>query len=210
MKALVAKGEKAEAIRYAESCRGPWTPDESVDRIGEEILLSSGLVDDAYVRYGLSANRRGTYLATFRAVVEKYPGGPARQILAALVATTPGKEGKWFAAAKEAGFYEEALALARRSPCDPKTLTRAARDHEKHNPVFAVGAGLLALHWLVHGYGSEITGLDVLAAYSNTMKAAERAGSIVETREALRRIVLDEEGGGARFVRQFLRKELGL
>lgn len=210
VKALVAKGEKAEAIRYAEACRGPWTPDGGVDRICEEILLSSGLVDEAYARYGLSANWRGTYLATFRAIAKKYPGKPARQILADLVATTPGEEGKWFAAAKEAGFYEEALALARRSPCDPKTLTRAARDHEEHNPVFAVGAGLLALRWLVHGYGYEITGVDVLAAYSSTMKAAEHADSIVETREALRRIMVDEEGGGARFVRQFLGKELGL
>jgi hypothetical protein len=32
-------------------------------------------------------------------------------ILADLVETTPGEEGKWFAAAKDAGLYEEALAL---------------------------------------------------------------------------------------------------
>ncbi|MEK7402324.1 MAG: hypothetical protein AABZ80_08185 [Gemmatimonadota bacterium] len=210
VKAMVARGEKAEAIRYAESCRGPWTPDGSVDRICEEILLSSGLVDEAYARYGLSANRRGKYLATFRAVAEKYPGKPARQILADLVATMPGEEGKWFAAAKEAGFYDEALALARRSPCDPKTLTRAARDHAARNPAFAVGAGLLALRWLVHGYGYEITGVDVLAAYSNTMKAAQHARCIEETREAVKLIVSGEEGGGGRFVRQFLGKELGL
>lgn len=209
VKALIASGEKAEAIRYAEACRGPWTPDESVDRLCEEILLSSGLVDEAYRRYGLSANRRGTYLATFRAVAKKYPDVPGRQILADLVATTPGEEGRWFAAAKEAGFYDEALALAGRSPCDPRTLTRAVRDHAERNPGFAVGAGLLALQWLVNGYGYEITGLDVLAAYSNTMKAAEHAGSIAETRAALTRIVSASEGGGARFVRQLLGKRLG-
>jgi len=73
-----------------------------------------------------------------------------------------------------------------------------------------VGAGLLALHWLVHGYGYGVTGLDVLAAYSNTMNAAEHAGSVAETRDALTRIVLDEEGAGARFVRQFLGQELGV
>ena len=64
----------------------------------------------------------------------------------------------WFAAAKEAGLYDEALALARRAPCDPKTLTRAARDLADQHPAFALDAGLLALHWLVQGYGYEITG----------------------------------------------------
>ena len=67
MKALGALGRTSEAIRYAESCRGPWTSDYDVDRVCEDILLLSGLVEDAY-RYGLRANRAGTYLATFRAV----------------------------------------------------------------------------------------------------------------------------------------------
>ena len=35
-------------------------------------------------------------------------------------------------------------ALANRTPCDPKTLTRAARDFAEKNPAFAVGAGLAA------------------------------------------------------------------
>jgi len=66
VKALAAMGRKAEAIRYAESGRGPWTHDGHVDALCEEILLSSGLAEEAYARYGLTANRRGTYLATFR------------------------------------------------------------------------------------------------------------------------------------------------
>ena len=124
VRALVAMGKKAEAIRYAESCRGRWTDGDEVDAICEEILLSSGLVEEAYSRYGLRANRRGTYLATFRAVAKAYPHKDAREMLTDLVATSPGGEAKWFAAAKEAGLYEEALALASSSPCDPKTLTR--------------------------------------------------------------------------------------
>jgi hypothetical protein len=128
-----------------------------VDRLGEEILLSSGMVEEAYERYGLSANRAGTYLATFRAVAKRYPHKDARTILADLVETTPGEEGKWSAAAKSAGLFDEALDLARRSPCDPRTLTRAARDFAAKQPAFAVGAGLLALYWLVEGYGYEIT-----------------------------------------------------
>ena len=96
-----------------------------MDAVCEEILLSSGLVDEAYARYGLRANQGGTYLATFRAVVKKYPHKPASEVLADLVETTPGDEGKWFAAAKDAGLYDDALALASRTPCDPKTPARA-------------------------------------------------------------------------------------
>jgi len=60
------------------------------------------------------------------------------------------------------------------SPCDPRTLARAARDLATKEPEFAVGAGLLALHWLANGVGYEVTGSDVLMAYSSTIAAAER------------------------------------
>ncbi len=119
------------------------------------MLLSSGLIDEAYRRYGLVANQAGTYLATFRAIAKKYPHKPASELLADLVKSTPGDEGKWFAAAKSAGLYDEALALASRTPCDPKTLARAARDFAEKQPHFAFEAGLLSLHWLVQGYGYE-------------------------------------------------------
>ena len=46
------------------------------------------------------------------------------QILADLIATTPGEEGKWFATAKEIRLFEMALELVNRSPCDPKTPPR--------------------------------------------------------------------------------------
>ncbi|MGH9010655.1 MAG: hypothetical protein ACRDYF_12525 [Acidimicrobiia bacterium] len=206
--ALAAMGEKAEALRYAESCRGRWTHDADVDAIGEEILLSSGLADEAYRRYGLRANQKGTYLATFRAVVKKYPHKPQAEILADLVGTTPGQEGKWFAAAKDAGLHEEAIALASRSPCDPKTLTRAARDLADSQPGFAVAAGLLALHWLARGYGYDITSADVRAAYSSTMHAAESQGFGTETRQRVKQLVAEEAPGG--FVTSVLGKELGL
>jgi len=208
VRALAAMGKKAEAIRYAESCRGPWTHDGEVDRICEEILLSSGMFEEAYERYGLLANRGGTYLATYRAVASKYPHKAPRQILADLVKTTPGDEGKWFAAAKEAGLYDEALDLASRTPCDPRTLARAARDLAEARPAFAVGAGLLALHWLVQGYGYEITGADVWAAYSSTLKAAETNGNAGETRERVKKLVAGERAGG--FVSRILGRELGL
>ncbi len=208
-RALAATGKKAEALRYAEACRRPWASDLAIDRLCEEILLSSGLVDEAYERYGLRANQAGTYLATFRAVAKKYPHKEPRQILADLVETTPGDEGKWFAAAKDAGLYEDALALASRAPCDPKTLARAARDFAEKQPAFAVGAGLLSLYWLVQGYGYEITSVDVWDAYRATLAAAERHGSAAEVRERVRKLVASE-GAGERFVSKVLGRELGL
>jgi len=207
-KALAAMGKKSEAIRYAESCRGPWTNDGEVDAICEEILLSSGMVEEAYTRYGLQANRGGTYLATFRAVARKYPDKSAATILADLVEASPGDEGKWFAAAKGAGLFDEALALAGRAPCDPKTLTRAARDFAQDRPAFALGAGLLALHWIVRGYGYEITAADVWAAYSATMTAAEKNGNVAETRERVKQLVAGEAPGGS--VAGILGRNLGL
>jgi hypothetical protein len=209
VKALAAMGDRAEAIRCAESSRSPWASDADIDSLCEEILLSCGMTDEAYERYGLTANRAGTYLAWFRAVSRKYPEKSAAEILADLVKTTPGEEGKWFAAAKEARLFEEALELARRSPCDPRTLTRAARDYAEEEPAFAVGAGLLALHWLVQGYGYEITGADVWAAYSHTLKAAERCGDADAVRRRIRELVASESHGD-RFVTRILGRELGL
>jgi len=209
VKALAAQGKKAEAIGYAEGCRGPWASDWDIDGVCEQILLSSGMVDEAYARYGLTANRGGTYLATFRAVARKYPHRAASDILTDLAKTTPGDEGKWFAAAKDAGLFDQALALARLTPCDPKTLARAARDHVDDQPVFAVNAGLLSLHWLFLGYGYEITSADVWTAYSSTMKAAEQAGYVVEATDAIRQMAAAVQGG-ADFVSRVLGRELGL
>lgn len=208
VKALAAKGRKAEAIRYAEEGRGLNDSPVAIARACEEVLLSSGLIDEAYERYGLEANQAGTYLATFRAVAKKYPHKTASEILSDLVTTTPGDEGKWFAAAKDAGLYDEALAVAGRTPCDPKTLARAARDFGEKEPGFAIGAGLLSLHWLVQGYGYEITGADVWDAYRATLAAAERRGIGAEVKERIRSLVAGERAGG--FVTKVLGRELGL
>jgi hypothetical protein len=209
VRALVASGKKAEALRYAEACRSPWAPDAEIDAVCEDILLSSGMIDEAYARYGVRAHHGGSFLATFRAVARKYPHKPAGELLADLVKTTPGDEGKWFAAAKDAGLYDEAIALASRTPCDPRTLARAARDHAEEQPAFAVAAGLLALHWLALGYGYDITSDDVWLAYRATLAAAERHGGVAEVKERVRKLVA-AEGAGERFVTKVLGRELGL
>jgi hypothetical protein len=206
VKALDAMGRKAEAMRLAESSRGPWTSDADVDALCEEMLLSSGFADEAYARYGLRANRGTTYLATFRAVAKKYPYKPAEEILADLVRSTPGAEGKWFTAAKDLGLYDFAIELARTSPCDPRTLVRAARGHAADRPSFAAEAGYSALVWLVQGYGYEITSADVWLAYSSTITAAEALGHATETKERIRQLL--DSAGADNFVSQVLGREL--
>lgn len=209
VKALAALGKKAEAIRYAEEGRGLNDSPVAIARACEEVLLSSGFADEAYERYALLANQAGTHAAWFRAVAKKYPRKKPAEILDDLVAETPGEEGKWFAAAKDAKLFDEAIALANRTPCSPQTLTRAARDFEEKKPEFAIEAGMAALRWLVGGYGYEVTGLDVLNAYSHTMKAAENAGCAEKTHKRIRDLVA-RESFGERFVTKVLGRQLGL
>jgi hypothetical protein len=199
--------EELLELRYAEASRGRNTSPVAIARACEEILLSSGMADDAYARYAIEANQANSYAATFRAIAKKYPGKRPAEILCDLVASTPGSGGKWFAAAKDAGLLDEAIALAKQSPCDPRTLTRAARDFAEVNPGFAHEAGLAALHWLVLGYGYDVTSADVWSAYHQTRKAAERLGRSAETRARIRALVAGETFGD-RFVSKVLGAEL--
>ncbi len=208
-RALLAMGKKAHALRYAEESRDGYAGSTHISRQCQEILLSSGLYEEAYDRYALEANWKTTYLATFREVVRKFPHIDKARILEDLVASTPGNEGKWFAAAKWAGLYDRAIELANTSPCDPKTLTRAARDMAQTQPRFAVEAGIAAIHWLVEGYGYEITGIDVISAFDYAMQAADNAGCGEEALMRIREIVAREKSAD-RFVTKHLGRKLGL
>jgi hypothetical protein len=99
----------------------------------------------------------------------------------------PGDAGKWFVAAKSAGLLAEAAELARTSPCDPRTLTRAARDFAASKPEFARSVGLAALQWVLCGYGYELTAQDVVNALNHTLEAARHNGTGADT---VRRIQL--------------------
>lgn len=203
VKALAAQGRRAEALRYAKDSGGLNDNPIAIVQACEEILLASGMSEEAYNRYAIMANRKTTNLATFRAIAKKYPHKGPGAILSDLVASTPGDEGKWFAAAKEAGLYREAIDLANRSPCDPRTLIRAARDMAAKEPSFAVEAGMAALRWLAAGYGYEITSADVWAAYTHTITAAEQAGCGAETMERIRKLVAGDSADD-QFVAQVL------
>jgi len=209
VRALAALGRTDEAIHYAEASRGLNDSPVGIARACEEILLASGRVEEAYRRYALGATRGSSYLATYQALARKYPQKGPEELLGDLVESTPGDEGKWFATAKEAGLFDQAIQLANRTPCDPKTLTRAARDFAEARPGFAIEAGLAALRWLVGGYGYDIAGLDVWAAYTNTLKAAEKAGRAGEVRARIRTLVASETYGD-KFVTRILGRDLGL
>lgn len=208
VQALAAMGNMAAALRYAEGSRGLNDNPGTIAGACEQILLDSGMVDEAYTRYAIAANQKTTYLATFRAIVKKYPHKTPADILEDLIAGTPGNEGKWFAAAKSIGLYDLAIKLANTSPCEPLTLARAARDAIESEPSFAVEAGVTAIHWLVEGYGYEITGYDVRAIFAQTMEAAAIAGCRQETFERVTKLVAGEFG--ERFVTKVLGRELGL
>jgi hypothetical protein len=65
-------GRKADAVQYAEASRGLNQPDSVIDQACEENLISSGLHEEAYQRYGLSAAVGNSYIARFRAVAKRY------------------------------------------------------------------------------------------------------------------------------------------
>lgn len=175
-KALAKMGRFDEAIQYAQDSKGLNAPLMAIAEFCEGALLDAGFVDEAYARYAVDATYATTNLATFKAMAKKYPGKPRETILRDLVASQRGQEGKWFAAAKDAGLFELAIELANRSPADPRTLIRAAWDFAVERPEFALAAGMTALRGIANGYGYDITGADVLDAYAAVMAAAGAAG----------------------------------
>ena len=146
-------------------------------------------------------------MATFKPIAKKYPHMPRKTILRDLVASQPGQEGKWFAAAKDAGLFELAIELANRSPSDPRTLIRAARDFAVERPEFALAAGKTALRGIANGWGYDITGVDVLDAYAATSAAAGAAGVDEAAVKAEVRAIIAASRGGE-FVERVLGRQL--
>lgn len=207
-KALATAGKPAEAIAYAEASKGLNAPLTAIAAFCEGVMLDAGFADEAYARYAVEATYATTNLATFKAVVKKYPHIPRETILHKLVASQPGNEGKWFAAAKDACLFELAIELANRSPSDPRTLIRAARDFAVERPEFALAAGMTALRGLANGWGYDITGVDVLDAYTAVMAAAGAAGVDESAVNADVRGVIAASSSGGQFIQRVLERQL--
>ena len=191
-----------------EGLRSRHAPDMALSAVAEQLLLDAGRIDEAYARYGILATSANTNIATFRAIAKRYPGIEPSRILGDLIASTPGEEGKWFATAKTLKQYDLALALARRAPVDPKTLVRAARDHVKNQPAFALEVALMALYWMARGEGYELTGADVGAARDHAVAAAGTLGPGTHVGERVAGNVAGD-GPAARWVRQCIGLDTG-
>ena len=79
---------------------GTNVPLHALARFAEDALLAVGRRADAYTRYAIDSNQGNSRIATFRALRRRYPEIEAERLLADLIASTPGEEGKWFATAK--------------------------------------------------------------------------------------------------------------
>ena len=172
---LSARGQVDEAIAYVRERAGSTTSLETIAGFAEDALLKAGRRAEAFDQYALLANQANSNLSTFRAVAKKYPELAPDKLLGHLIASTPGEPGKWFATAKTLKLLDRATQLAWASPCDPKTLTRAARDHLVKQPDFAMQAALAALHWMSMGHGYELTSLDAHEAHRLAIEAAANA-----------------------------------
>jgi hypothetical protein len=175
---LVARGQVDEAIAYVRERAGSTTSVEAIARFAEDALLTAGRRAEAFDQYALLANQANSNLSTFRALAKKYPELAPEKLLGYLIASTPGDPGKWFATAKTLKLFDQATALAWSSPCDPKTLTRAARDHLVKKSEFAMQAALAALHWMSRGHGYELTALDVKETHRLATEAARSTQQI--------------------------------
>jgi tetratricopeptide (TPR) repeat protein len=173
---LAARGEIDVAIAYLRARAGLNTSATAIARFAEDLLLQAGRRAEAFDQYALLANQGNTHISTFRAIAKKYPELAPDKLLAHLVASTPTTPGKWFATAKTLKLFDQAAQLAWASPCDPKTLTRAARDHLSSHPAFAQSCALAALHWIAQGHGYELTVLDVREAHQLALAAADATG----------------------------------
>jgi hypothetical protein len=193
VQALLLQGRVDEALAYAEASHGLNQPDPDIDATCERILLDSGREDEAYEKYALTANGSSTGLATFRAIIKKYPGRDPKKVLLNLAASS-GEPGRWFAAAKHAGFLDLALEFANIGRTDPRTLSRASHDLLKKDAPFCLEVGRLAIQRIIEGYGYELTGIDVLDAYHHFIAAAQSLGIAVEARADVLAIARKQPG----------------
>jgi hypothetical protein len=175
--ALARRGMWDTAIAYADACRERHgNDDRRIDRFCEDLLIKSGRTEEAYRRYGLKTVTGPTYLSIYRETVKRYPDRDRRQVLLDLIEAR-GQRGKWFAAAKDAGFLDIALLCARDFTVEPATLVRAARMFAAKKPKFAAEIGLLALERLLDGSGYDPRASLIQDAFGHLMDAATRIGA---------------------------------
>ena len=101
---------------------------------------------------------------------------------------THGVKGKWFAAAKDAGFLDIALDCAAVHNADPSTLIRAARDFSGMEPKFAATVALFAVTHLLEGGGYDPPVSEVNEAIKHLFAAAQQIGAVGWAQQELGRL----------------------
>lgn len=202
---LATRGQVDAAIGYVRERAGSTTSLEIIARFAEEALLNAGRRAEAFDQYALLANQANSNLSTFRALAKKYPELAPNKLLDHLIGSTPGEPGKWFATAKTLKQFDRATQLAWASPCDPKTLTRAARDHLQQQPAFAMQCALAALHWMSMGHGYELTGFDAHEAHRLAIEAGSNAQQGAQAQAAIEQVLEADRPMSA-----WLRRALGM
>ena len=188
--ALVRQGLWEAAIEFAEAARSSPNlgfSETSIDRFCEKLLIEHGRPDEAYRRYGLRAASATTNLAIFRSLVRSYPDRDHRRMLLDLIETR-GNNGKWFAAAKDFGFFDIAVECAAAHGADPSTLIRAARDFCAKEPKFAATVALLALSSLLDGGGYDPSVSEVDDAAKHLLSASRQIGAVEWALRELRKL----------------------
>jgi len=202
---LAARGQVDDAIAYVRERAGSTTSQETIACFAEEALLKAGRRAEAFDQYALLANHANSNLSTFRALAKKYPELAPDKLVDHLIGSTPGEPGKWFATAKTLKQFDRATQLAWASPCDPKTLTRAARDHLVKQPAFAMQCALAALHWMSMGHGYELTGFDAHEAHRLAIEAAGNAQRSAHAQATIEQVLAPDRPMSA-----WLRRALGM
>lgn len=88
-------------------------------------------------------------------------------------------------------------------------VMRAASRHRTWG-VMANKAGLAALRWIAAGYGYEITGLDVLSAYSGTIEAAKNCSAVDEVEGRIRELLAAPTSASKEFMAKVLERSLAV
>ncbi len=202
---LAQRGQVDDAIAYVRERAGSTTSLETIARFAEAELLKAGRRAEAFDQFALLANQANSNLSTFRALAKKYPELAPDKLLEHLIASTPGEPGKWFATAKTLKMFDRATQLAWASPCDPKTLTRAARDNLVKQPAFAMQCALAALHWMSMGHGYELTGFDAHQAHRLAIEAAANTEQSAQAQAAIEQLLAADRPMSA-----WLRRALGI
>ena len=189
--ALVRADQADKAVEYAEAHLDRGYDEYDILNFCERVLLESGRREEAYRRYGLFSVIATNNVTVFKKTVKKYPERDPRQVLLDLIAVR-GEKGKWFAAAKDAGYLDIAFECAITGDTEPKTLVRAARDFAETGPEFSAKVALIAIKTLLEGKGYEPSTLDIRDAYDYLLIAAGKLGVVEQVRTDVMRMLASD------------------